>query len=151
MAEVGAKKKTDWADSAYGIGSSSLPLGALEGLMLLSRNPCTLREADFFMREAIDLSAPEKHEAMAHSSRSMIAVSSHLSATALDYFVACLCHDSLLAQHELAVSVHHALDFYVACLLVRSGRKCIRSLGRHCAFQRGRCYGSLLTQRDRCV
>mmetsp|Transcript_9490 Transcript_9490/g.24197 ORF Transcript_9490/g.24197 Transcript_9490/m.24197 type:complete len:1454 (-) Transcript_9490:818-5179(-) len=40
---------------------------------LLSRNPCTLREADFFMREAIDLSAPEKHEAMAHSSRSMIA------------------------------------------------------------------------------
>eukprot|EP00983_Pelagomonas_calceolata_P133147 1161938-Pelagomonas_calceolata.AAC.3 len=32
---------------------------------LLSRNPATLREADFFMKEALDLSIPEEHDAIA--------------------------------------------------------------------------------------
>jgi len=46
---------------------------------LLCRNPRTLREADFFLREAIDLSLPEKQEAKAHSSRSVIEVGAGLA------------------------------------------------------------------------
>jgi len=39
---------------------------------LLSRNPLTLREANFFLREAIDVSIPDKQDAAAHSaSRAM--------------------------------------------------------------------------------
>eukprot|EP00983_Pelagomonas_calceolata_P110537 1159681-Pelagomonas_calceolata.AAC.5 len=41
-------------------------------LQLLSRNPSTIREADFFSKEASDISAPEREGVAAHSASSAL-------------------------------------------------------------------------------